>query len=108
MAAQKIRIANYILAIIKSNSAVMYSWGFNKPVVLSNNLGLRFHVNGFKHRGFVKVMYHRGKDLFFVIFLNENKEEISRVEDVAFDCLVDTIDRAVAKTEDYMEKIRMN
>jgi len=108
MAAQRMKIANYILAIIKSNRTAMYSWGFSKPTALLNNLGLRFMVNGFKHSGFVEVMYHRGKDLFYVLLLNENRREISRIEDVAFDCLVDTIDRAVAKTEDFLEKIRMN
>jgi hypothetical protein len=71
-------------------------------------MGLIFHVNGFKHRGYVKIQYHPGKDLFYVMFLNELRKEISRIEDVAFERLVFTIDRAVSKTDDYMEKIRMN
>lgn len=65
-------------------------------------------VNGFKHSGFVQVMYHRGKDLFYVLLLDGKRQEISRIEDVEFELLVETIDRAVARTTDYLERIRMN
>lgn len=51
-------IANYIYSILKSNPTIILSWGFNTPAALQNNEGLLFKVNGFKHQGWVKVVYN--------------------------------------------------
>lgn len=99
-------MANYIFSILRSNRIVMWSWGFNQPQALPNNEGLIFKVNGFKHNGFVKVVYHEGKDLFVVILQDNQSNELHRIEDVYFDQLVDVIDETVERTQDYSERIK--
>lgn len=84
----------------------IWSWGFSKPKALPNDKGLIFRVNGFKHTGFVKVVYCEGKDLFIVILLDDNKNELQRIDDVYFDGLVDVIDEAVERTSNYGERIK--
>jgi hypothetical protein len=95
------RMANYIYTILKSNRIVLWSWGFEKPQALLDDEGLIFHVNGFKHNGFVKVVYHEGKDLFVVILLDIDKKELQRIDDIFFDSLIDVIDESVERTTDY-------
>lgn len=92
--------AKYILSILKSNQMVMWSWGFNNPIALKDDAGLIFRVSGYKHEGFVKVVYDEGKDLFVVILLNSQHHELQRIGDVYFDSLVDVIDEAVERTSD--------
>ena|ERR1035437_5516790 len=100
------KTANYIYTILNINQIVLWSWGFEKPQALPNDEGLVFHVNGYKHNGFVKVVYHEGKDLFVVILLDNDKTELQRINDVFFDGLVDVIDEAVERTTDYEERIK--
>jgi hypothetical protein len=100
------KMANYIYSIITSRKMVMWSWGFHNPVALPNDEGLIFRVNGFKHQGFVKVIYNEGKDLFMVILLDNQNNESQRLEDVYFDMLVDVIDEAVERTTDYDERVK--
>jgi len=85
---------------------VMWSWGFNQPQALPNNEGLIFKVNGFKHKGWVKVVYNEGMDLFAVILLDNQNNELQRIEGVYFDSLVDVIDEAVEYTPDYAERVK--
>ncbi len=84
----------------------MWSWGFHNPVALPNDEGLIFRVNGFKHKGFVKVVYNEGKDLFVVILLDNQNNESQRLEDVYFDMLVNVIDEAVERTIYYDERVK--
>lgn len=99
-------LANYIFSILKSSRIIMWSWGFSNPKALPNNEGLIFRVNGFKHKGCVKVVYNEGMDLFEVILLDNQNNELQRIEDVYFDQLVDIIDEAVERTQDYNERIK--
>lgn len=99
-------LANYIFSILKNNRMIMWSWGFSNPKSLPNNEGLIFHVNGFKHKGFVKVVYIEGMDLFEVILLDSQNNELQRIEGVYFDCLLDVIDEAVEHTTDYAERVK--
>ena len=99
-------LANYIFSILKNNRMIMWSWGFSNPKSLPNNEGLIFHVNGFRHKDWVKVIYDEGMDLFAVILLDSQNKELKRIEGVYFDCLVDVIDEAVERTPDYSERIR--
>ena len=99
-------MANYIFSILRTSRIVMWSWGFNAPKALANNEGLIFKVNGFKHKGFVKVLYNEGKDLFEVILLDDRKIESHRIEDVYIDSLVNVIDEAVEHTSDYSERVK--
>jgi len=100
-------MANYIFSILKSNRVIMWSWGFNAPKALANNEGLIFKVDGFKHKGNVKVVYHEGKDLFVVILLDSHNKELNRIEDVYFDSLVNVIDEAVEHTSDYSARVKI-
>ena len=99
-------MANYILSILKSNQIVMWSWGVTDPKALGNNEGLIFSVNGFKHKGKVKVVYNVVMDLFVVMLIDSQNNELQRFEDVYFDCLVEIIDEAVEHTSNYAEKVK--
>lgn len=102
------KIANYILAIIRSHNAIMYTWRFNRPVILVNNSGIIFQVNASKHKGFVKIIYHTEKDLFLIKLLNESKNEVRNIENVTFDRLVETIDNAVERFDEFDIKMVLN
>lgn len=99
-------LANYIFSILKSSRIILWSWGFSDPKALPNNEGLIFKVNGFKHKGWVKVVYNEGMDLFAVILLDNQTNELQQIERVYFDCLVDVIDEAVERTSDYAERVK--
>ena len=96
-------ISNYILQILKSQLCIMMSWGFSQLQIIDN--GIKFHVSGFVHQGYVEVVYNEGKDLFEVIFLDKKNKEVKRIDDVYFDQLVDVIDSAVEHTNDYEKKV---
>lgn len=97
-------MAKYILRILRSQLMVMFSWGFNHPVALPNNEGLRFNVQGYKFKGIVEVVYNECWDLFDVRFLKANKV-VNTIEGVFFDMLVDVIDDYVEKTTDYEKRV---
>lgn len=99
-------LANYIFSILKSSRMIMWSWGFSDPNALPNNEGVIFRVNGFKHKGWVKVAYNEGIDLFVVILLDKQNNELQQIEGIYFDCLVDVIDEAVERTSDYAERVK--
>lgn len=99
------KIASYIQSILNSKRMIIWSWGFTKPKALPNDEGLIFHVNGFNHNGFVKVVYNEGKDLFVVILLDNKYHEMQRIDDVYFDTLVNVIDEAVEHTPDYYNRV---
>ena len=92
-------MANYILSILKTNLSIVFSWGFNNPVALDN--GLRFSVNGFKHKGNVAVKYNEGLDLFDVEILTVKNEVIETIEGVYFDQLIEVSDNRVELVENY-------
>ena len=87
-------MAKYIWSILRSAPAIMMSWGIEKraPYRRDDMEGLWFHVKGFKHEGWVAVLYNEGQDLFEVRLLDDSGTEKERVEEVYFDCLVDIID----------------
>ena len=85
---------------------IMWSWGFSNPMAIANDEGLIFRVNGFKHKGYVKVLYNEGKDLFVIILLDNRKIESHRIGDVYIDSLVNVIDEAVEHTSDYSERVK--
>ena len=99
-------MAEYIYSILKSQRTIMWSWGFNTPAALADNKGLAFKVNGFIHKGWVKVIYIEGADLFTIILINRKRNVVREIEGVYFDQLVEVIDNAVEKTNDYEEQIK--
>lgn len=93
-------MAEYIMAILRTQLMVVFSWGFHKPQRLPNDAGLAFWVDGFKFHGEVKVIYNDGADLFEVHLSNGHIEE-----DVYADCLVQVIDGLVERTNNYKQSV---
>ena len=95
-------MAEYIMTILRSQLMVVFSWGFNRPVALPNNRGLKFQVHGFVYKGEVEITYNEGRDLFDVALTKMGK----KVEDVYIDNLVNVIDGLVERCENYDKKVR--
>ena len=97
-------MAQYILAILRTQLMIVFSWGFHNARAIEN--GLAFYVQGFKHTGRVEVVYDEGWDLFNVRTLNADGAIKEQQEGIYLDGLVDTIDAMVEKTEDYDARVR--
>ena len=93
-------MAEYIMAILRTQLMVVFSWGFHKPQRLPNDAGLAFMVDGFKYQGRVEVVYNAGADLFGVL-LSDGRAEA----DVYADCLVRVIDGLVESCNDYKSRV---
>ena len=100
-----LRLARYIWAILTSYPIILMSWGVDPKTVKAIELGLEFHVQGFKHRGLVRVTLNEGLDLFEVSLIDENDKIVNTIESVFCDNLVAVIDDAVEKCENYQERI---
>ena len=99
------KIAVYIWNILRSKIEVLWSWGFEDVKTIKN--GVAFKVNGFLLKGSVEITYNSGKDLFDVIFYDNDGKLKKQVDDVWIDQLVDTIDRTVEYTEnDYGDRVK--
>ena len=83
---------------------VVFSWGACNFQALHN--GLRFKVNGFKHKGWVRVFYNDGNDDFTVELINDKNESLKSIGGVYFDCLVEVIDSAVERVSDYENTVK--
>lgn len=97
-AQEVLEAARYVQQIFWMQWPVVFSWGGSQPVAIlfRKMKALRFHVNGFLHRGFIVVALNEGTDLFEVYKLDENRNVLPGEEtEVYFDTLVDTIDRMV-------------
>ena len=97
-------MAKYILAILRSQLMIVFSWGFHSARALEN--GLAFYVQGYKHTGRVEVIYDEGWDLFNVRTINKDGSVKEQQEGIYADGLVDCIDRMVEKTDDYAARVR--
>ena len=100
-----LRLAKYIWTILTSRPIILMSWGIDLKTVKTIELGLEFHVQGFKHRGLVRVTLNEGLDLFEVSLIDENDKIVNTIESVFCDNLVAVIDDAVEKCENYQERI---
>ena len=100
-----LRLARYIWAILTSRPIILMSWGVDPKTVRTIELGLEFHVQGFKHTGLVRVTLNEGLDLFEVSLIDENDKIVNTIESVFCDNLVAVIDDAVEKCENYQERI---
>ena len=100
------RMAEYIMIILKSRIQIVWSWGSTKYVALYN--GLMWHVEGYLHRGWLKVLYNEGTDAFDVYFLTNKKELVKKVEEVYIDNLIDVIDYHVENdgSFDYEKRVK--
>lgn len=101
-------MAKYIWSVLRTAPAILMSWGLEKvaPYRWDEMEGLWFHVSGFKHRGWVAVLYNEGMDLFEVRLLDDSGTEKNRVGEVYIDCLVDIIDELVERTAHYEADVK--
>jgi hypothetical protein len=100
-----LEMARYIWSILKTQLTIIMSWGIDPGSIKVVDLGIQFHVQGFKHTGYVKVALNEGKDLFEISLLSDDGECVKFLDEVYLDMLVDTIDQAVERTEDYEERL---
>jgi hypothetical protein len=98
-------IAGYILSIFQTNPFVVMSWGINPATITIVDVGVRFHVQGFIHTGYVQVVLNEGEDLFEVTLISEEGETLKTIEHIFVDNLISVIDDAVEKCENYQERI---
>ena len=98
-------IANHIFSIFRTNPFVVMSWGIDPKTVKTIELGLEFHVQGFKHTGLVRVTLNEGLDLFEVSLIDENDKIVNTIESIFVDNLICVIDDAVEKCEYYEKRI---
>lgn len=97
-------MAQYILAILRTQLMIVFSWGFHNARAIED--GLAFYVQGYKHTGRVEVIYDEGWDLFNVRTINRDGTIKEQQEGIYADGLVDSIDRLVEKTDDYASRVR--
>ena len=100
-----VRLARYIWTILTSQPIILMSWGVDPKTVRTIELGLEFHVQGFKHTGYVQVVLNEGEDLFEVTLISEEGETLKTIEHIFVDNLISVIDSAVEKCENYQERI---
>ena len=98
-------IANYIFSIFRTNPFVVMSWGINPASITIVDVGVKFHVQGFIHTGYVQVVLNEGEDLFEVTLISEEGETLNKIEHIFVDNLICVIDEAVEKCENYQERI---
>lgn len=66
---------------------------------------MKFHVQGFKHKGYVLVVYNEGEDLFEVSLIDENDITVKTIESIFLDNLISVIDENIEKCENYENRI---
>ena len=98
-------IANYIFSIFRTNPFVVMSWGINPASITIVDVGVKFHVQGFLHTGYVQVVLNEGEDLFEVTLISEEGETLKTIEHIFVDNLICVIDDAVEKCQNYEERI---
>ena len=96
-------IAGYILSIFSTNPFVVMSWGIASINIVE--VGVKFHVQGFIHTGYVQVVLNEGEDLFEVTLISEDGETLKTIEHIFVDNLICVIDEVVEKCENYQERI---
>jgi len=96
-------MAKYILTILLSNRTVVMSWGMHNAKTIKN--GIRFQVNGFKHKGQVEIVYNIGKDLFDVKLISLENEMVKDIPSIYFDDLLNVLDDAVERVDNYDQAV---
>ena len=83
-----LKLAGYIWSILKTQPAIVMSWGVDMDTIKPVKGGLEFHVQGFKHTGMVQIVLDERKDLFEVHLIPDSEGEEKIIEDVYLDMLV--------------------
>ena len=100
-----LRLAKYIWTILTSQPIILMSWGVDPKTVKTIELGLEFHVQGFKHTGLVRVTLNEAEDLFCVTLIDDNGTTVDTIQTVFCDNLVVVIDSLVERTDNYEKSI---
>ena len=102
-------VANYIREILLTQLMVVFSWGAHNFKAISESEegegGLEFEVNGFKHKGGVRIMLN-WLDLFDVCLLNQDGTIKEKISDIYVDSLVSVLDHAIEKVDNYEERVK--
>ena len=98
-------IANYIFSIFRTNPFVVMSWGINPASITIVDVGVKFHVQGFIHTGYVQVVLNEGEDLFEVTLISEEGETLKTIEHIFVDNLISILDSEIEKCQNYGERI---
>lgn len=103
---QDMRIAHEIWQLLKTDLPVVMSWGIDTNSILPVKNGLKFHVQGFIHEGYVIVTLNKAEDLYELQLVpDDNSESKTKITDIYFDQLISIIDENVEKVENYEERI---
>lgn len=102
---RNLELANYIWEILKTRMEIIMSWGIDPGQAKVIDCGMEIHVQGFIHTGFVQITLNEGTDLFEIKLLSEERELVKFIDGIYLDCLVDTIDRAVEKCNNYEQRV---
>ncbi|WP_243349362.1 hypothetical protein [Parabacteroides sp. FAFU027] len=97
-------MAQYITHILFTQPYVIFSWGYNSPVVVNN--GMYFKVNGFKHQGYIEIKYIERYDLFDLKFFNFRNRITHSVSMVYVDQLISIIDDYVERVDNYEQAVK--
>ncbi len=81
------------------------SWGINPASITVVEVGVKFHVQGFIHTGYVQVVLNEGEDLFEVSLIDESGKILKTIEHIFVDNLICVIDDAVEKCHNYEKRI---
>ena len=98
-------MALYILGIFRTKPFVVMSWGINPASSTIVEVGVKFHVQGFIHTGYVQVVLNEGEDLFEVTLISEEGEILNKIEHIFVDNLISILDSEIEKCENYEERI---
>ena len=102
---RNLELANYIWEILKTRIEIIMSWGIDPGQAKVIDCGMEIHIQGFLHTGFLQITLNEGTDLFEITLLSENRETVKFIDGIYLDCLVDTIDRAVEKCDNYEQRV---
>ena len=102
---KNLELAMYIWRILRTQMTVIMSWGIDPGQAKVIDCGMEIHVQGFIHTGFVQITLNEGTDLFEIKLLSENRETVKFIDGIYLDSLVDTIDRAVEKCDNYEQRV---
>ena len=92
----------------RANRNKLMSFGAKNFVatMFENKAGVRFNVNGFKHKGRVYAVLNEGADMYEVYITTQRDRIIEHVAEVWFDTLTDTIDFLVETENDKSDEYR--
>ena len=100
-----IEIGKYILTILSSRLDIVSSWGLDPETLKPIKNGIKFHVQGFRHKGTVELTLNEGEDLFEVSLISDSGETVKVIESIFLDDLISVVDDNVEKVDEYEKRV---